>query len=131
MAQRRQPPPRVIIILGDQWPRALLRAAMLQAGYDAVGARSLREALRHPRREAGRGPVKLVVLDQHALTAAGDTDLGALLDRHGRPPVMLLASAVEAMPEGPWRRILRRPVSVGDIVEAAQGMLPVSPAPQE
>lgn len=30
--------PRVLILQPDHWPRALLRAELREAGYDAVGA---------------------------------------------------------------------------------------------
>src|SRR3954470_19927901 len=54
-------PPRVLLVMPDQWPRALLRAALRDAGYDAVGAPGLSAALRYRPAVADRGPVRLVV----------------------------------------------------------------------
>jgi hypothetical protein len=106
------PPPRVLIVMPDQWPRALLRADLREAGYDAVGTRNLSSAQRIRPEEPDRGPVRLVVVDQSALGEAGD-------DQLARPTV--------ASPGGTWRRVLRRPVSVGEIVDAAQTLLPLPP----
>src|SRR4051812_45044558 len=46
---------RVLIVMAAQWPRALIRAALQETGYDALGARDLDEALTYPVDEAGRG----------------------------------------------------------------------------
>lgn len=121
-------PPRVLIVLPDQWPRALLRAALREVGYDAVGARDLGGALRARPGGPDRGPVRLVIVDQRSLGPGGDAPLVRLLARHGEPPTMLLARATLAPPAGPWRQVLRRPVSVADVVAAAQALLPLPPA---
>ena len=74
-------PPRVVVVSGDQWPRAGLRAELRAAGYDAVGARDLFEALvAYPHDAPGRGAVALLVVDQDALEREGDEGR-ELLDR--------------------------------------------------
>jgi DNA-binding response OmpR family regulator len=120
-------PPRVLIVMPDQWPRALLRAALREVGYDAVGTQKLRSALRIRADEPDRGPVRLVIVDQSALSA-GDAELRKLLAAHGMPPAILLARATLPAPVGPWKTVLRRPVSVAEIVAAAQTVLPLRPA---
>ncbi|HET9012274.1 MAG TPA: hypothetical protein VFN38_10705 [Gemmatimonadaceae bacterium] len=117
--------PRVLVVMADQWPRALLRAALRDVGYDAIGTRTLETALRLPDVDAARGPVRLIVVDQSALGDATGADLEAIVARHGAPPVLLLASATVEAPAGPWRRVLRRPVSVADIVAAVESMFPL------
>jgi hypothetical protein len=111
----------------EQWPRALLRAALREVGYDAVGARDLAEALRYPPVEAGRGPTRLVIVDGDALVGGDDGVLARLLARHGSPVTVLLARATRALPAGPWHRVLRRPATIADVVEAAQTLLPLPP----
>ena len=106
----------------EQWPRALLRAALREAGYDAVGTRNLGTALRIRSDEPDRGPIRLVVVDQSALSGAHDK-LRELLSRHGAPPTILLARSTLATPVGPWQRVLKRPVSVEEIVTAVQDLL--------
>jgi len=114
--------PRVLSVMPEQWPRALLRAALREAGYDAVGTRNLGTALRIRSDEPDRGPIRLVVVDQSALSGAHDK-LRELLSRHGAPPTILLARSTLATPVGPWQRVLKRPVSVEEIVTAVQDLL--------
>jgi hypothetical protein len=114
-----------MIVMPDQWRRALLRAALREAGYDAVGARGLRQALLIPPAAPERGPVRLIVLDQDALGNGDLPRLEALRERHHHPDVVLLARATIRPPEGPWHRVLRRPMSVGDVVSAAESVLPL------
>lgn len=120
-------PPRVLIVMPAQWTRALLRAELRESGYDAVGARDLLEAL-------GSGletpdPVPLILLDQEAL-AAGDAELlHELLDRlrarHPGASLVLLAGATHKAPAGPFEQVLRRPVSINDIVRAVERVVPL------
>lgn len=111
----------------DQWPRALLRAALREVGYDAVGTRSLSAALRLPPVELTRAPVRLVIVDQDTLREPNEPALSQVLARHGAPATMLLARAAVAAPAGKWQRVLRRPVSIADIVAAVETLLPLPP----
>src|SRR5436309_3851729 len=56
-------PPRILVVSREQWPRALLRAQLGEAGYDAIGTGTLSRALRHAPDDAERGPLRLVVVD--------------------------------------------------------------------
>jgi hypothetical protein len=120
-------PPRVLIVQAAQWPRALLRAALRQEGYDALGARDLREALAHPEAEGDRGPVGLIILDREVLA---DSDaLAELLKRYRNPVTLVLESAFHPSVQGPWQHVLRHPVTIADIVSTTQQLLPLpSPA---
>ncbi len=111
--------------MADQWPRALLRSALRETGYDAVGTRNLSSALRVPVTMPGRGPVRLIVVDQSALEAGDDDRLEHLVGTHGHPPTMLLARSTSATPAGSWDRVLRRPVSVAEIPTAVRSVLPL------
>jgi len=118
--------PRVLIVMPDQWPRALLRAALREEGYDAVGTRTMDSALRIRPGEPDRGPIRLVVVDQAALKGA-EGKLERLLARHKASSTLLLSRPTLAAPSGPWDLVLQRPVSVGDIVAAAGALVPLSP----
>jgi hypothetical protein len=118
--------------MADQWPRATLRAALREVGYDAIGTRSPSGALVYAARDLGRGPVRAIVVDAGVLSPsspdAADTDaLELLLQRHGVVPLVLLGSAVHAEPPGAWTRILRRPFSIQDVVVAVSEMVPLLP----
>jgi len=117
--------PRVLVILGDQWPRALLRASLIDAGYDAVGARTIPEALSLLTGEGERGPVRLLIIDRRALGDQMD-GLSELLGRCDHPPVVLVAAAGETAPSGAWSQVIRRPVTIGEIVAAVQARLPLA-----
>src|SRR5258706_6591352 len=119
-------PPRVLLVMPEQWPRALLRAALREVGYDALGTRTLSSALRVNPNEPDRGPVRLVILDQSVLGGDADDQLVQLLARNESPATILLARPTVALPDpdGSWQRVLRRPVSVGEIVAATQASLP-------
>jgi DNA-binding response OmpR family regulator len=115
----------VLIVMPEQWPRALLRSALRETGYDAVGTRTLSSALRVPVTMPGRGPVRLIVVDQAALDGEAGDRLARLLASHGHPATMLLARSTSATPGGAWARVLQRPVSVDEISSAVQSVLPL------
>jgi AmiR/NasT family two-component response regulator len=118
----------VLVVMPEQWPRALLRSALRETGYDAVGTRNLSSALRIPVTMRERAPVRLIVVDQAALDGDTGDRLERLVASHGHPPTMLIARSTSAIPAGSWDRVLRRPLSVADIVRAVQTRLPLPPA---
>jgi DNA-binding response OmpR family regulator len=126
--------PRVLLILPEQWPRALLRAALREDGYDALGAPGLPAALHYPTASPGRGAVRLILVDQAALGDADARDLmGDLLRRHGDALPVLLARARPAVPHTawekglPWLKVIRRPVSLGEVLATVRELLPLPP----
>jgi PleD family two-component response regulator len=105
-------PARILIVMAAQWPRALLRAELREAGYDALGARDLDEALTYPREEAGRGPVRLIILDQAVSRSRDDPRLVELLQKHQEAQTLLL----------------RYPTTIAEISQTTQQLLPLPPA---
>jgi CheY-like chemotaxis protein len=120
-------PPRVLIVQAAQWPRALLRAALRHEGYDALGARDLKEALSYSEEAGERGPVRLIIFDREVLEGH-DSLLTELLHRHPEALTLVLESAFYPSVQGPWQHVLRHPVAIADIVSATQRVLPL-PAP--
>lgn len=112
--------------MSDQWPRAHLRAALREVGYDAIGTRDLKNALRIAAVEAGRGPVGLLMVDQRVLHDDAEALLRAVRERFADSRILLLAGATSAHPPGPWNRVLTRPLSVEEIVSAVQSALPLA-----
>ena len=117
-------PPRILVVSAEQWPRALLRAQLGEAGYDAIGAGTLSRALRHPPDDAERGPVRLIVVDSEAAAAEPE----ALEHARRRYPggAFGLVHGAGAVPPGPWAATLQRPVTIGEIVATARRMVPLS-----
>jgi CheY-like chemotaxis protein len=120
--------PRVLVVMPDRWPRALVRAALRDVGYDALGASTVEAALRVRAVDPDRGAVRLILVDQSALDHGGGAQLDSLLERHGTPSTLLLSRATAEPPAGPWQRVLRRPVSVAEIVSAVQTLFPLPAA---
>lgn len=120
-------PPRIILVLPDQWKRALLRAALREGGYDAAGAVDLENALHYESSELNRGPVRLLILDQEAVDQDAGARLPTLRSRHPDAFTLLLGRSAGDPPRGRWDHILRRPMSVGDITDAVEQLLPLAP----
>jgi CheY-like chemotaxis protein len=118
-------PPRVLIVMAAQWQRALIRAALRDAGYDAVGAVDMAEALSHPAEEPRRGPVRLLILDQRAIQGPDDPSLDQLLRQHPEAVTLILESAFHPSVQGTWQHVLRHPVTIAEIVQTTQQLLPL------
>src|SRR3954447_23175779 len=118
------PAPRVLLVMSDQWPRALLRGALREGGYDAVGTRTLAGATRLAAPDRSRGPVGLVVLAQETLTGSEPGDLDRLRAATGAA-IVLLAPATRRVEAGPWTRVIRKPVSIGTLVAAVESLVPL------
>jgi DNA-binding response OmpR family regulator len=117
--------PRILIVMEDQWPRAMLRAALIDAGYDAIGARTTAEALGHPVTDPERGPVRLVVVDEHGLEPEADI-ARELAARFDKAALVLIAPAGAPVPTGAWNQVIRRPVSIGELVTEARRLVPLA-----
>jgi hypothetical protein len=124
---RADPPPRILLVMATQWPRALLRAALREIGYDAVGTRTVSGARLLLASGEGRGPVRLILMDQDALTENAQADLDRLR-RATDAALVLLAPATRRVSEGSWTGVLRRPVTVGELAQAIERMVPLPPA---
>lgn len=98
----------VWIIDSEQWPRALLRAELIERGFDAVGYVRVADAV------PARFPDAIVV-------ELRDVDRGevAQLFQLG-VPVIGIASTPEPdwLEDFPWSRLFYRPVSLGEIADA-------------
>lgn len=113
----------MLVVSPRHWERAFLRAQLRELGYDAVGATAVASALRVAPEAPGRGGVAVVVLDQAALEASGPHDVAARLRSRFAGAKLLLLARATAAPAGDWDLVLRRPVRVGEVVEAIVGMI--------
>lgn len=102
--------PVIWIIDGEQWPRAMLRAELIERGYDAVGFLTVRDAI-----EAlpMRPPDAIVV----GLRGQPIPLVGRLLAIG--VPVLIVGGMPEIndLPEAGWAAVMRRPVSLGEIAD--------------
>jgi DNA-binding response OmpR family regulator len=124
-------PPRILLVMPAQWPRALLRAALREVGYDASGTRALKAAIHQAASDSARGPVRLVVIDQDALTEEDGHHLEDLRGRTSGAPIVLLAPVTRRVREGPWTRVIHRPTSLAALVQAIETLIPLPPGARQ
>lgn len=98
------------IIDAEQWPRAMLRAELIERGFDAVGYITVRDAIdalpeRHP---------DAIVIDLRGQPLPLVERLPKL-----RVPVIVIAgiSEINDLPDLGWAAVMRRPVSLGEIAD--------------
>jgi hypothetical protein len=120
---------RVLLVMPDPWPRALLRAELRERGYDAQGAPTLAEAMVYPAEEPERGPVRLVIVDGRVLGEGSRGVLERLCERHPEARVVLLWGEERVPPPGPWTGVVRGPFSIDETVRAVQWHIPAPVAP--
>lgn len=111
---------RILLVMSEHWPRALLRAELIERGYDAIGAPDLATALHSQPTEKERGPVRVILIDQDALVEPQLRNFNLLTFRHPRARLVLLARAQLETPPGNWHTILRRPLLIGEIATAVE-----------
>ena len=124
-------PPRVWVIGADHWPRAALRAELIERGYDAVGFATLKDAVAELVLAPQQRP-RLIVFDLRD-QALGERPLATLFG--AATPVIAVAGAAEAADARlralPWAAFLRRPLTLGAIAEAVGHRVPAGRRPDD
>ena len=114
-------PPDVLLLSADRAIRAPLRAQLIEDGFEVIGTDTWPMMRRHLR--PGSKP-RLAIVDLHDLPGADDVlrDLRVLM----KPECVIVLGAPGAIAaddvERLGYRVLRRPVSIGDIVAAARSL---------
>lgn len=116
--------PRVLLVIPDDWPRALLRTRLRDEGYHAVAAPSVDESFVYPVTDPDAGPIRLMVLDQAAYTLDA---LDRFLQRYKGVRVLLLGYGTGETPPGPWTAVLRRSAPADELLRAVQEIIPLTP----
>jgi len=98
------------IIDTEQWPRAYLRAELIERGYDAVGYLTVDDAA---------GTIATRFPDAAVLELRGVSRREVeLLFKAGVPVIGIVSHPPpEWLAEFPWAALLHRPLSIGEIVE--------------
>ena len=106
----------VWIIDGEQWPRALLRAELIERGFDAVGYLAVRDAID----ALVESPPALIVVELRGQPMPVVERLLGI-----GVPVVVIAGVPEVseLPEGGWAAVMRRPVSIGEIADRVTALL--------
>jgi DNA-binding NtrC family response regulator len=117
------PGERLWVIDADHWPRAFILAELTERGYDVTGFETVRAAVVRLLMVPADRPM-LVLVDLHEQMA----DQKALdsLSRQALPTVAIAAATAAA--EGAlggraWAALLRRPLTIGAVVEVIARIL--------
>ena len=111
--------PVIWIIDSEHWPRAYLRAELIERGYEAISFSAFSQALADLKRVAPRPEaIVLELRDQEITSEALDTLARA------KVPVIGIGGSVEmnnsAIADFSWAELLRRPVSIGAVADAVE-----------
>lgn len=111
------------MIDSEQWPRACLRAELIERGYDPYGCIALGDALDAFSRGAASKP-KLIILE---LRGQNLTEQLIKAIRNLRVPIIALGGSAELnqaiIRQQKWEVVLKRPVSLGKIADVAEKIL--------
>lgn len=113
----------VWIVSSRHWPRACLRAELIERGYDAVGFVTLAHALAALHHSYGSLP-RVIVLELCGLALQRDE-----LEDTGRLgiPIVALSGAVELnaplVSEFDWAAVVQRPFTIGQVVDVVEAIL--------
>ena len=114
----------VWIIDADHWPRAYLRAELIERGYEAVGFVTVGDALAALALRPDRPP-RLAAVDLQG-QSLNPRQLAPLL-RAGFPVLALGGAAewgTESVRNLAWTATLRRPLSIGAVADEIERLLP-------
>ena len=124
------PGERIWVIDAEHWPRAYLLAQLTERGYDVTGFETARDAVVRAIVAQGERPA-LMVIDLHGQT--GDPKALASLARQEIPIVAISGATTTTAPaatadggavaDRPWAALMRRPLTIGAIVETAARLL--------
>src|SRR5262245_33454511 len=123
----RHPPrkePVLWVIDSEQWPRACLRAELIERGYDPYGFITIADALDSLSRAASTKP-DLIVLELRGQDL-NQQFIDAI--RNLQVPTIVLGGSAELnepqIEKQKWDVVLKRPVSLGAIADIVEKIIP-------
>jgi len=128
LRHRRRKEPVLWIIDSEQWPRACLRAELIERGYDPYGFITITDALDSLSWQAPSPKPELIILELRG-QKLNEQFIEAV--RGLRIPTILLGGAAELneplVQRQQWEVVLKRPISLGKIADAVQKIVPTHP----
>ena len=118
--------PVLWVIDSEQWPRACLRAELIERGYDPYGFITIGDALDSLSWRQPPSNPELIILELRGqdLTEQLIESVRAL-----QIPTIVLGGAAELnehlVQAQEWQLVLKRPVSLGKIADAVENIVPV------
>jgi hypothetical protein len=115
--------PVLWVIDSEQWPRACLRAELIERGYDAYGFITAGDAVYSLSRGRSSKP-ELIILELRGQDLTQQL-LGTIWSLH--VPTIVLGGSAELneplIKQHKWEVVLKRPVSLGKIADVAQKII--------
>ena len=114
--------PAVWIISNQQWPRAFLRAELIERGFDAIGFEDVAQALAAIGDKRTSRP-QLIVVD---LRQASVTQIELQTLAHKNLPLIALAGNLNL--EAPllqnisWKAVMKSPFTIGQVCESVANL---------
>ena len=115
-------PPDVVLLCAKWQPRALIRAQLIEEGFEAIATNTWPLMRRHLR--PGSKP-RLAIIDVKELPEAREVlqDVGVLM----KPSRVLVLTGIATVSREEIERLgfrtMARPIVIGDVVKAAKAML--------
>jgi DNA-binding response OmpR family regulator len=119
----RKKEPVVWIIDSEQWPRACLRAELIERGYDAYGFITIQDALEWFTQPSSPAADSII------LELRGQKLTKQLLEaiQNLNVPIIVLGGSTELneslIKERKWDEVLKRPISLGKVADVVQKRL--------
>jgi hypothetical protein len=112
----------VWVIDAEQWPRACLRAELMERGFDAIGFEGVCQALSALDHGLYERPFAMVIDLHHLALQSNEKHRLARI----ATPKILLGGGVELnetwVKEADWAGVLRRPFTIGQVADAVEGL---------
>jgi DNA-binding NtrC family response regulator len=118
----RKKEPLLWVIDSEQWPRALLRAELIERGYDPCGFITIDDAFDSLSRPGSAKP-ELIILELRAQNVTRQLIAG--IRNLGIPTIVMGGSAElnDPLVQQQWTIILKRPISLGKIADVVQKII--------
>jgi hypothetical protein len=114
--------PMVWVVDAEHWPRAFLRAELMERGFDVVGFEGMSQALLALRDHLYERPFAMVIDLHHLAVQPNERDALARIVA----PKVLLGGTVELneawVKEANWTAVMRRPFTIGEVADAVEGL---------
>jgi hypothetical protein len=115
--------PLIWIIDSEHWPRAFLRAELIERGYDAAGYQDLKSALTSLQLAPAKPRALVLELGGQEITPK---EIQLLIE--SAIPIIVLGGLVELnepfVRKTVWAAVLMRPVSLGGIADQVERIVP-------
>jgi hypothetical protein len=114
--------PVVWVIDAEHWPRACLRAELMERGFEVIGFEGMSQALSALHHRLYESPFTMVIELRHLTLQPMEKDALARI----AALKILLGGTVELdepwVKKAAWTLIIRRPFTIGEVADAVDGL---------